>query len=236
MKPSPVRDPACRSWATVDLLSMAAWDPDGPCPRGTVDVTHKALARRWRRSVDTVRRWLRELVADGVIRVQPGTGRRKTRITFLDFDPPKASAHPQAVTGVGESPRPRHPKDGVHPKVAAHPQALTGVGFSRGEVITTETAAHPQALTGVGESADARHRFLSTDAIVGVSGSTERTHARARPCQCGQVMLKSGETLCSTCRINREAQDWKPSGAQDNGRDPLADSDAVSTSDLFGDL
>jgi hypothetical protein len=210
MKPSPVRDPACRSWATVDLLAMAAWDPDGPCPVGTVDVTHKALARRWRRSVITVRRWLSELVADGVIEVQSGTGRRKSRITFLDFDPPKASAHPQALAVQRESPRPRHPQGGTHPKVSEHPQALVPIGLPWDRWRTTETTEHPQTLTGVGESADADHRFLSTAAIEGVSGSTESAHARDQPCGCGNVMPNPGETLCSTCRINREAQDWKP--------------------------
>lgn len=201
LKPSPPHNPACKTGALVGLLSMAEWNPDGLLPRGTLDVTHKALALRFRWSVDTVRRWLAELAEAGIITIESGTGKRPTRITFVDFDPPKASAHPQSLVAQRESPRPRHPQDGKRPQASAHPQSPVPVGLSRGQCITTVSSAHPQPLAAVEESADARHRFLSTDAsreVVGKAG-------REQICGCGRVTLRPGDFECSTCRIERAA-------------------------------
>ena len=201
---SAARDPACHRWALVDLLGLASLGRDGELPRGTLDVTHRALARRWRWSVDSVRRLLAELEAGGIITVASGIGRRPTRVTFVEYDPPKTTAYSQALAAERQSIRPRHSYDGRHLPSTANSQGPVPVAFSGERPVLEVSRANSQTVTAQGESANARHTLFNTAATREVRGKA----SSERICKCGLVSLKPGDTECGTCRKKREAADY----------------------------
>ena len=79
-------DPACRAFAWIDLIGLAAFDGSGGLDRGQVRASTRYLAARWNWSRNKVLRFLSELESEGSIRRDHERSREPDRISICNYE------------------------------------------------------------------------------------------------------------------------------------------------------
>jgi len=86
MHPHSTAEPACKAFAWIDLIGLAAWRDHGGLKRGQARASQRFLAARWNWHRSKVQRFLDELESSGSIDRGRGASREPDRITICNYD------------------------------------------------------------------------------------------------------------------------------------------------------
>lgn len=84
--PNSTNEPACRAFAWIDLIGLAAFADGGGLERGQVRASTRYLAARWNWSRNRVLRFLAELESDGAIVRSHERSRQQGHITICNYE------------------------------------------------------------------------------------------------------------------------------------------------------